>query len=154
MADVVQEIETRSGHTARVAIGCARRGEIKHIRVVQWDDDEALYDGFRFALFTAREACQPGLLPNSSDQHPDHWDRVQYLVGEVRAVAAGEDELKKDDKPDTKVEGWVYRNRDNGGSQTNMLQRLYFELMDLGPEDSNRVKHYKLFLTIEAKTGT
>jgi hypothetical protein len=103
MADVVQEIETRSGHTARVAIGCARRGEIKHIRVVQWDDDEALYDGFRFALFTAREACQPGLLPNSSDQHPDHWDRVQYLVGEVRAVAADEDELKKDDKPDTKV---------------------------------------------------
>jgi hypothetical protein len=150
MADIVQELKTLSGHTLRKAIGCARQGTIKKCRLVQWDDEKGLYDGFKFSFWAAKEACPPGLIANDDPRNPDDWDRVEYAIGEPKEVAAGEDEMKKDGKPDTEA-GWEYRNRDNGGSQTNMMRMIYLELVDLGPADIKRVKTYKLYLTVEPK---
>jgi hypothetical protein len=151
MADVVENLEVPSGHVLRKVIRCARQGEIKSCRVVQWDDDEALFDGFRFGFYMSAETCPPGVTPNDIDEL-DKWDQVHHLIGQRREVPKGEDELKKDGEPDTKVEGWRYRNRDNNNSQTNMLRQIYVELRDLGPTDPEKVKHYKLILDIEPKT--
>jgi hypothetical protein len=153
MADIVKEIVTLSGHTTRAVVRLARKGTIKKCRLVQWDDDEGLFDGFRYSFWAAKEACPPLLVANDDPRLPrDDWDRVEYQVGDAREVAKGADELKDaEGKPDTKVE-WEYKNRDNGGSQTNMLRQIYLELRDDGPTDDKRVKRYKLFLTVEPKT--
>jgi hypothetical protein len=151
MGDVVQDLQTLSGHTLRAVVRCARKGTIKRCRLVQWDDDAQLYDGFRFSLWSARPACPPMLVANDDPRNPDDWDRVEFAIGEAREIEKGRDELKKDDKPDATVD-WAYRNRDNGGSQTNMLRQIYVELSDLGPTDAHRVKNYKLYLVIEPKT--
>jgi hypothetical protein len=148
---VTEDLVTLSGHTLRKELRCARQGTIKGCRLVQWDDDPALYDGFRYAFYDAAEACPQHLVANDDPRNPDPWDRLGHLIGEVREVAKGDDELKKDGKPDAKVE-WAYVNRDNGGSQTNRRQRIYVELSDLGPADRDKVKSYRLFLDIEPKT--
>jgi hypothetical protein len=151
MADIAEEIRTLSGHTIRKVIRCARKGSIKKCRVVQWDDDSGLYDGFRASFWAAKDACPPMLVANDDDRNPDNWDRVEYEIGEAIEVESGQDEKRKEGKPDMTVD-WAYKNMDNGGSQTNMLRQIYFELADLGPKDTERVKTYKVFLTIEPKT--
>lgn len=152
MADIVQDLRTLSGHTLRAVVRCARMGTIKQCRLVQWDDDRGLYDGFRFSFWAAREACPPGLIANDDPRNPDKWDRVEYAIGEEVEVEKGKDEREKDGKPDAEA-GWEYKNKDNGGSQTNMMRQVYVELVDLGPADTERVKEYRLYLTIEPKSS-
>lgn len=146
MSTTTQDLTAEGGKTTRFIVRCTSKGEIKKCILRQIDGD---LDGFTYALYSAAEACPPGITDNGDEPTVDAVLAEDHLIGQEFVVADTKDRYLEDDKPVTAFENGEYTNRDNGGSQTNRLRQIYLMLTVAG----TGVKHFHIHLDIETKSN-